>query len=95
MLTTLQGVSRKGKIILANNPADVPDETPVIVTFLGGPGITCVHGVLVKNRQVHYARNSLLSQKNGIAQRWACMTTTKRTLKRGDVVLVLFPHSEL
>ncbi len=23
------------------------------------------------------------------------MTTTKRTLKRGDVVLVLFPHSDL
>ena len=39
MLTTLQGVYRKGKIVLANNPSDIPDETPVIVTFLGGIGI--------------------------------------------------------
>ncbi|MDO8755234.1 MAG: hypothetical protein Q7J80_15160 [Anaerolineales bacterium] len=35
MLTTLEGVYRKGKIVLKNNPSDIPDETPVIVTFLG------------------------------------------------------------
>ncbi|MCQ3938823.1 MAG: hypothetical protein DPW18_17520 [Chloroflexi bacterium] len=39
MLTTLQGVYRKGKIVLKNNPTNIPDETPVIVTFLGGEGI--------------------------------------------------------
>ncbi len=39
MLTTLQGVYRKGKIVLMNNPSDIPDETPVIVTFLGVEGI--------------------------------------------------------
>lgn len=39
MLTTLQGVYRKGKIVLNNNPSNIPDETPVIVTFLGGGGI--------------------------------------------------------
>ena len=39
MLTTLQGVYRKGKIVLNNNPSNIPDETPVIVTFLGGAGI--------------------------------------------------------
>ena len=39
MLTTLQGVYRKGKIVLQNNPSDIPDETPVIVTFLGTEGI--------------------------------------------------------
>ncbi len=39
MLTTLQGVYRKGKIVLKNNPSNIPDETPVIVTFLGGEGI--------------------------------------------------------
>jgi len=39
MLTTLQGVYRKGKIVLKNNPSDIPDETPVIVTFLGTAGI--------------------------------------------------------
>ncbi len=39
MLTTLQGVYRKGKIVLKDNPIDIPDETPVIVTFLGGEGV--------------------------------------------------------
>ncbi len=39
MLTTLQGVYRKGKIVLMNTPSDIPDETPVIVTFLGLEGI--------------------------------------------------------
>ncbi|WKZ46303.1 MAG: hypothetical protein QY306_10845 [Anaerolineales bacterium] len=39
MLTTLQGVYRKGKIVLSNDPANIPDETPVIVTFLGAEGI--------------------------------------------------------
>lgn len=39
MLTTLQGVYRKGKIVLNNNPSNIPDETPVIVTFLGAEGI--------------------------------------------------------
>lgn len=39
MLTTLQGVYRKGKIVLKNTPSDIPDETPVIVTFLGTEGI--------------------------------------------------------
>jgi hypothetical protein len=39
MLTTLQGVYRKGKIVLNDNPSNIPDETPVIVTFLGGERI--------------------------------------------------------
>lgn len=39
MLTTLEGVYRKGKIVLRNNPSDIPDETPVIVTFLDSEGI--------------------------------------------------------
>jgi len=39
MLTTLQGVYRKGKIVLKNNPSDIPDGTPVIVTFLGVEGV--------------------------------------------------------
>ncbi len=39
MLTTLQGVYRKGKIVLNDNPSHIPDETPVIVTFLGVEGI--------------------------------------------------------
>ena len=39
MLTTVQGVYRKGKVVLKDNPANIPDETPVLVTFLGGEGI--------------------------------------------------------
>ena len=47
MLTTLQGVYRKGKIVLKNNPTDIPDETPVIVTFLGGEGVDLrAHGII-------------------------------------------------
>ncbi len=39
MLTTVQGVYRKGKVILKDNPSNIPDKTPVIVTFLAGEGI--------------------------------------------------------
>ncbi len=35
MLTTLQGVYRNGEIVLPSNELDIPDNTPVIVTFLG------------------------------------------------------------
>ena len=34
MLTSVQGIYRKGKIQLAQQPKNVTDETPVIVTFL-------------------------------------------------------------
>jgi hypothetical protein len=34
MLTKMQGVYRKGRVVLRNNPTNIPDDTPVIVTFL-------------------------------------------------------------
>jgi hypothetical protein len=34
MLKTIEGIYRQGKIELAERPSDVPDETPVVVTFL-------------------------------------------------------------
>jgi hypothetical protein len=34
MLTTIQGVYRAGKIELAETPPGIPEETPVIITFL-------------------------------------------------------------
>jgi hypothetical protein len=34
MLTTVEGIFRDGKIELAETPADVVEDTPVIVTFL-------------------------------------------------------------
>ena len=39
MLTTIQGVYRKGKVVLNDSPSNIPDETPVIVTFLGSESI--------------------------------------------------------
>ncbi len=34
MLTSIQGIYRKGKIDIGKVSLDMPDETPVIVTFL-------------------------------------------------------------
>ena len=46
MLTTVQGVYRKGKVVLKDHPSNIPDETPVIVTFLGSEGVDLsVHGI--------------------------------------------------
>ena len=39
MLTSITGVYRQGQIILTEQPADLPDETEVIVTFLTGRSI--------------------------------------------------------
>ncbi len=36
MLTSVHGVYRKGKIELVEKPADIPEDAPVIVTFLEG-----------------------------------------------------------
>ncbi len=34
MLTTIQGVYRGGQIDLVETPPDIPEDTPVIITFL-------------------------------------------------------------
>ncbi|MBN1314781.1 MAG: hypothetical protein JXA42_04915 [Anaerolineales bacterium] len=34
MLTTVQGMYRAGKIELVETPPDIPEDTPVIITFL-------------------------------------------------------------
>ncbi len=39
MLTSVEGIYRKGRVELVEPPEDVPDETRVIVTFLGSNGI--------------------------------------------------------
>jgi hypothetical protein len=39
VLTSVEGVYRKGKVELVEPPDDVPDDTRVIVTFLGGRGV--------------------------------------------------------
>ena len=65
MLTTLQGVYRKGKIVLANNPSDIPDETPVIVTFLGTGGID-LHARSISEEQASMLRAQLAA----FAEEW-------------------------
>lgn len=35
MLTSIQGIYRKGKVILNNIPLEMAEDTPVIVTFIG------------------------------------------------------------
>lgn len=65
MLTSLQGVYRKGRIVLRNNPADIPDETPVIVTFLGAEGID------LRSRGMSEERASeLRAQLASFAEEW-------------------------
>ena len=65
MLTTLQGVYRKGKIVLNDNPSDIPDETPVIVTFLG------VEGIDLRGRGISEEQASALrSQLSSFAEEW-------------------------
>ena len=39
MLKSVEGIYRKGRIDLAEAPANVQEETPVIVTFLGPDSI--------------------------------------------------------
>ncbi len=65
MLTTLQGVYRKGKIVLNADPSDIPDETPVIVTFLG------VEGIDLRARGISEEQASALrSQLSSFAEEW-------------------------
>src|SRR5688500_17544501 len=54
--------------------------------------------VLMRNRRQTFAPDWRPSPRNGIVQRWkSTMTMTPPRLvhKRGDVSLVLFPHSDL
>lgn len=65
MLTTVQGVYRKGKVVLKDNPSNIPDETPVIVTFLGGGGID------LRARGINEEEASLLrAQLASFAEEW-------------------------
>jgi mRNA interferase MazF len=98
MLKTVEGIYRQGKIELTDPPADVEDNTPVIVTFLGS-GIADSQSDHVNLAHAADLRSRLLlSLRNGRVQRWTSTTTMmapKPRYKRGDVVLVLFPNSTL
>ena len=46
MLTSVEGVYRKGKVELAEQPLNATEESPVIVTFLGPEAIDLrAHGI--------------------------------------------------
>jgi hypothetical protein len=46
MLKTIEGIYRDGRVELAEKPADVKDETRVIVTFLEARGVDLrAHGI--------------------------------------------------
>ena len=65
MLTTLQGVYQNGKIVLNNNPSDIPNGTPVIVTFLG------VEGIDLRARGINEDEASVLrAQLAAFAEEW-------------------------
>jgi hypothetical protein len=40
MLTSIQGIYRKGKVQLTQMPRNITDDTPVIVTFLDSGPVT-------------------------------------------------------
>ena len=40
MLTSIQGIYRKGKVQLTQRPRNITDDTPVIVTFLDSGPVT-------------------------------------------------------
>jgi len=63
MPTTVEGVYRNGKIELNNGPQGVPDETPVIVTFLSGGAIDLqAHGI--DGQQAEELRSALAAFKD-------------------------------
>ena len=65
MLTTLQGVYRQGQIVLNDNPAHIPDDTPVIVTFLA------IEGIDLLARGINEEQASVLrSQLASFAEEW-------------------------
>ena len=46
MLASVEGIYHHGKVELREQPASVPDETPVIVTFLSSGGVDLrPHGI--------------------------------------------------
>jgi len=53
MLTNMQGVYRKGRVVLRNNPTNIPDDTPVIVTFLES-GTLDLHAVFLSKNSSPY-----------------------------------------
>ena len=59
MLTTIQGVYRDGKIELVETPANVQDETPVIVTFLVKPNWIDLHARGISETQAAMLRAQL------------------------------------
>ena len=91
MLTTVQGVFRNGKVELQETPPGLK-EARVIVTFLPPEGpIDLRAEASVKKKPPKSDGVLVRPPRIGIVLRWKFTMT----FKRGDVVLALFPDSNL
>jgi mRNA interferase MazF len=97
MLTSVEGVYRDGKIELLEQPTNIGDETRVIVTFLGSGHVDLRARGIDEVRAADLRARLQTFAEDWTALKWMHMTTTTAMpmAKRGDVVLVLFPNSNL
>jgi hypothetical protein len=65
MLTSIQGIYRDGKIVLAEKPTNVSEDTPVIVTFL------TAYTVDLESRGIDRKQALILRERlAGFAEEW-------------------------
>ena len=98
MLKSVEGVYRDGKIELSEFPGDVRNDTRVIVTFLETDHIDLRARGIDETQAAELRAQLGPLPRSGTVQTWRCttiMTPPKPSYKRGDVVLVLYPNSDL
>ncbi len=98
MLTAVQGVYRRGKVELVKAPSNLREETPVLVTFLELMALICEHRALTSHKLPIFVLVWQPSSRTGQAPKWMSMTTmtsSKPAYTRGDIILVVFPDSNL
>lgn len=98
MLTEIQGVYRDGKIQLDEVPRNIRVDTPVIVTFLTNGNVN------LSERGINEIQAAdLRARLTTFVEEWDSpemdiydnYDAANPTYKRGNVVLVLLPHSNL
>ena len=98
MLKSVEGVYRDGKIELTELPGDVQDETRVIVTFLETNPIDLQARGINETQAAELRPSWEPLPRSGTVQTWShtiIMMPPKPSYKRGDVILVLYPNSDL
>jgi hypothetical protein len=97
MSTSINGTYREGVIVLKEQPDGIEDETPVIVTFPDSSVIDLPARGINEAAAVEL-QAALATFEDWKCPKWTSTTITmprKQNYKRGDVVLMLFPHSSL